>query len=890
MPTYNFVSTPTVMPEGVTETILVTGFPIATSLAWEIQSANSPTIGLGSNFTAISGTFLTDSNGEGKFSITSIADKTTEKVAYRVFNILIYDKLTGSRTLYLSTAPNVIQLKDTSRGVGGAVTFASVPTSVTEDNTYTISVNAPGYLDDTKLLAGIYISGQVQYTYGATLTSGGLYSYTAPTTMSGTGITAKDFDFDNPSSVWNIVYPITTATGTTKSRIYYATEFTVFDEKGSFTLTINADELKEDATAENFKIIIFDPSTPRSGSAEYQMLAQSSSINIIDKLGAAVQWLGGTLSWNIPTTKIFSASYLLTSSLTLKISLTGARLPATNSKLYWEIWLEPRWDDPRPFDNMLMQEFTSVSGLFTMSNGAATTSGCTGSFQIVIRALPTNSSTGVKLTAWPERTFNIRVRESPNGRILLTTVGRNFTKQTFYKSLVSNNLNQDPKNIYVGISNQYWSRVDYNDAVKFNPDIVSIPVWKSTTTYTKDTIIRVELGTPVSVSYARVEASFFDSTKGTGVWSGTDFTWLSLLTNGQYGYTAPTAFGSLVTRTFNGNYSATGGIYKLDEGTSVDITYRATNISPGSLVKWSTGTYPAGSILNQTDFLSATSGWAIVSDDLTWKATIRTLVNSSTAVGQQGFSLPLFNAYVNDTSIGTGSVAINRYTISTIPSVVYPTKTFPIRILVDNSVSVGQPVNVYIYTNNTFGTVTTELNGSPISNTNTTVPGTSFSAITFTAIVTESRVLIILVNFNVLNLIIATTFLGIALYEAGVIQLNYSQTIIKSLTSSAYNTSYDLPFSSYGIQIFSPKTTARQIIYNTNAVTWNQVDIFTVAGGDSVTKDYSFLSGREIKVQQILLNAPPVDRKAVAHTCAVLGTLVRVSGGSETAQILVLMR
>jgi hypothetical protein len=92
---------------------------------------------------------------------------------------------------------------------------------------------------------------------------------------------------------------------------------------------------------------------------------------------------------------------------------------------------------------------------------------------------------------------------------------------------------------------------------------------------------------------------------------------------------------------------------------------------------------------------------------------------------------------------------------------------------------------------------------------------------------------------------------------------------------------------SYGLNVFN---TNGSLGYSTDDVTWNQVDIFYVPPNGSVTNDYPVLSGKEGRAIQVLINAPALDRKSIAHTLTVNGTTVTASGGSEAAYILVLMR
>jgi len=80
------------------------------------------------------------------------------------------------------------------------------------------------------------------------------------------------------------------------------------------------------------------------------------------------------------------------------------------------------------------------------------------------------------------------------------------------------------------------------------------------------------------------------------------------------------------------------------------------------------------------------------------------------------------------------------------------------------------------------------------------------------------------------------------------------------------------------------------VSYSTDSVTWNQVDMVFVKGGGAFSKDYPILKGRETLVTQMMINPPPIDRKAIAHTISVVGTLVTINGGSEDSYGLILMR
>jgi hypothetical protein len=92
---------------------------------------------------------------------------------------------------------------------------------------------------------------------------------------------------------------------------------------------------------------------------------------------------------------------------------------------------------------------------------------------------------------------------------------------------------------------------------------------------------------------------------------------------------------------------------------------------------------------------------------------------------------------------------------------------------------------------------------------------------------------------------------------------------------------------SSGVKMFSA---AGDLDYSSTDATWNQVDFFSVAANGSTTKTYPVLSGRTVLTLQVQINAPPLTRKATSHTISASGTSVSVSGGSEAAYILVLMK
>lgn len=80
------------------------------------------------------------------------------------------------------------------------------------------------------------------------------------------------------------------------------------------------------------------------------------------------------------------------------------------------------------------------------------------------------------------------------------------------------------------------------------------------------------------------------------------------------------------------------------------------------------------------------------------------------------------------------------------------------------------------------------------------------------------------------------------------------------------------------------------LAFSSADVTWNQVDFLYVPGYGSVVQEYPVLAGREVLTVQMMIDPPPIDRKAIAHTISVSGNIVTVAGGSENTYVLVLMR
>lgn len=82
------------------------------------------------------------------------------------------------------------------------------------------------------------------------------------------------------------------------------------------------------------------------------------------------------------------------------------------------------------------------------------------------------------------------------------------------------------------------------------------------------------------------------------------------------------------------------------------------------------------------------------------------------------------------------------------------------------------------------------------------------------------------------------------------------------------------------------------IAYDSDSVTWNQVDQLYVAANGSGSWTYPVLVDKEILVVQMLIDAPATNRKSIAHTITTSNTTgtISISGGSENAYFWVLMR
>ncbi len=92
---------------------------------------------------------------------------------------------------------------------------------------------------------------------------------------------------------------------------------------------------------------------------------------------------------------------------------------------------------------------------------------------------------------------------------------------------------------------------------------------------------------------------------------------------------------------------------------------------------------------------------------------------------------------------------------------------------------------------------------------------------------------------------------------------------------------------SFGLGVFRSNGA---LAFSSDDVTWNQVDMLYCPGGSTTYRTYSMLAGREVLAVQVMIDPPPLNRRAIAHTVSVSGNNVTISGGSEAAYVIILMR
>lgn len=92
---------------------------------------------------------------------------------------------------------------------------------------------------------------------------------------------------------------------------------------------------------------------------------------------------------------------------------------------------------------------------------------------------------------------------------------------------------------------------------------------------------------------------------------------------------------------------------------------------------------------------------------------------------------------------------------------------------------------------------------------------------------------------------------------------------------------------STGLQIFGP---AGQLWMDSDTITWNLVEVYTLGAGVYDQRTYTELAGREFLVLQIPLEVPKVEDYTYEKSISVSGNVVTVSGGNQIASIVVMCR
>lgn len=92
---------------------------------------------------------------------------------------------------------------------------------------------------------------------------------------------------------------------------------------------------------------------------------------------------------------------------------------------------------------------------------------------------------------------------------------------------------------------------------------------------------------------------------------------------------------------------------------------------------------------------------------------------------------------------------------------------------------------------------------------------------------------------------------------------------------------------STGLNIF--KSTGA-LAYSTDEVTWNQAGVIYCPAGGNVSEIFDVIAGKETLTVQVPINPPSLTQRTYAHTVAISGTTVNVSGGNTAVYVLVLMR
>jgi hypothetical protein len=92
---------------------------------------------------------------------------------------------------------------------------------------------------------------------------------------------------------------------------------------------------------------------------------------------------------------------------------------------------------------------------------------------------------------------------------------------------------------------------------------------------------------------------------------------------------------------------------------------------------------------------------------------------------------------------------------------------------------------------------------------------------------------------------------------------------------------------SYGVKVWGP---SGEVWLDSTLVTWNLVGSFEIPAGASLSGSATDLLGREFIAVQIPLEVPFVQSYSYEKDVVITGNSLSVSGGNQTAAVVVLCR
>ena len=886
---YIFAEVPGRVLEGEVVSLEVLVFdkdPSINFLYWKIVSANSPAINPASKFSTLTGT-VSIVNNSATIVLRGLKSNDLQTIPI-FFNVEVYSNNLRTQ-LVLSTAPAKIEIEDVYRS--GGVSFTSLPTNVVEGNTYTINVSAPGMADGSQLLAGVYVQGRSTFLTEA---SSAWVDYGVSTALAGTSSNILDFN--------NLGWENLSLSRSTSGGQFFKIPFVIVSGKGIFQISIAQDFLLEDPTREYFSIDIFDARTT-SDTDVYPIIGRSGKINILDD-GAVTNIdtaFNGTVSWDLS----FMGSGFANSggakfgygtftgnvlTRNIQIRTTGA---GGGIKLYWEIWFEVSdlFPDKRG-DGMYPRDFAATSGSFI------TTASGFGTFAITVLAMPFAT-----IQNWKDRFFQFRIRESPNGRILLSTTGKHI-RRVYYVSLQSFNSAQ-PNYANTSISATYWRPIPKSELNKFNTYSNSYSSYGAIAwdplfaNYVKGDVVSREIGGTLNWTYGVVTAGTNGRSIGaTPTISDTlnknptedlaltkqlfDLGWYSA----DFGIRTPFPSNDSGQITIDNVPVANSSIIYLNEGQTLKIKRNTRNMMPGMGIRWALTTLNTNT---ETDFynifdLNGARNMAQVAADGTITITVPTIQNYYTALGTQSFKVdgawiagttnPI-TFEITDSTTGDRTAATNFVQGVYVSGSTYRpiNEDFDIVVPIQAlKLKAGDVIRATVVSGSVQGINYTLGTSITLSNDND---------LTLTQRILNGAVYVI----------------GFRIYSSTNKLLFVKEIGVKNASGVSYTlpTPYQWTVANMGIAIYDE---AKNVAWSTNAVTWNQIDIFTLPKPTTISnKNYStILSGvgfTELVAQQILINAPPLDRPGYAYSITTnIGGSVQCSqpNGGEAAYILVFAR